>query len=423
MSLQAALLLVGAVVVIVVAFNAFDRARIERRLRRGDSVRPPVPPAQVPAPTRAAPPPPSGLDINLAPPGRAKRKFLTLREWVQNAKSAVKPGQAPERQNPKIGPVFYQELDSLEEAALMPIDFGQGYARPGARGAPAQLAVPDEKLDFIVRLTGDVPVVRNAALGVYKQYEFDLAKPRRLYGARYKTGFWSDVQQDSGYTEYGELILAMQMVDVHAPVTEAELNAVMQLGLKLADELDRTPKFPVPMDRALANARALYQFFEDYDVIAAVNVVGSQGRVFGGRAIQLSARELGMEFGEMNIFHMKSDRSPACRHLFSMANLLKPGEFDPGAWDKFQTKGLTLFMSVPCAHRPAAVFDKMVTSAAKLSHDLGGQLQDQEQCALTKPGIDAIRAQIKSIDRKMEAFGVTPGTESALRLFGTTPDS
>lgn len=423
MSLQFALSLLGAVLVMVVAFNAFDRARIQRRMRRSDSMRAQAGPGEVSVATPAVPPSLSGLDINPAAPGSANRKFLTLGEWVQNAKSSVKPDHAPARQNPKIGKVFYQELESLEEAALMPIDFGRGYARPGARGAPAQPAAPDEKIDFLVRLTGKSPVVRNAALGIYKQHEFDLAKPHRLYGARYKTGFWSDLQQDSGYTEYGELILAMQLVDAQGPVTEAELNVFTQLSLKLADELDRTPKFPLPIERALENAGALYGFFEDYDVIAAVNVVGSESRVFVGRAIEKFARELGMQFGAMNIFHMKSDRSPACRHLFSMANLLNPGEFDSSAWDKFETKGLTLFMSVPCAHRPAAVFDKMVITAAKLCHDLGGQLQDQDQRPLTTPGIDVIRGQMKSIEQKMEAFGVTPGSESALRLFGTTADS
>jgi cell division protein ZipA len=120
----------------------------------------------------------------------------------------------------------------------------------------------------------------------------------------------------------------------------------------------------------------------------------------------------------MNIFHKKNNMSPGCRHLFSLANRFKPGEFDPNRWDTFSTTGLTFFMSVSCAHRPAAVFEAMVGDARQLAGLLGGQLADQDGRTLTDHGLGIIRAQIQAIDDKMRAFGVVPGSEIALRLFG-----
>jgi hypothetical protein len=46
-------------------------------------------------------------------------------------------------------------------------------------------------------------------------------------------------------------------------------------------------------------------------------------------------------------------------------------------------------------------------------------LLDQDRRPLTAQGLAVIRHQIEEIEEKMRAFGVTPGGEAALRLFGT----
>lgn len=418
MDLQYALLLIGFVIVAAVVFNAFDRARVERRFRRDDPGRADSSAANRASENNAGPA--RGLhDINLPPLANTKRKLLSVGNWIKQARPALAASPKPARVPPSLGEGFQKQLKSLEEIALMPLDLGGGYQRPrSGRDAPAQPAAPDEKVDFVVQFVGANTVTRHAALGIYKQHEFDLEKPRRLYGKGRKARFWSELQHDPEQAEYEDLKLSIQMVDAKGPITESELHIFTQLGLKLADGLQRTPKFRVPMEMAIERGQALHRFCEEHDVIAAVNVVSSEDRVFEGRTIERIARKLGMQFGAMNIFHLKNDASPGCRHVFSMANLVKPGDFDPNAWKDFKTKGLTLFMSVPCAHHPPEVFDKMVDTAVILCRDLGGQLQDQERRALTKPGIDVIREQIQTIEEKMDSFGIAPGSETALRLFG-----
>lgn len=420
MDLQYALLLIGFIIVAAIVFSAFDRARVERRFRRDKAGH---------ADARAADADRAGentvdlasglLDINLPPLANTKRKLLSVGDWIKSARPALKAAPKLVRVPPSLGAGFQKQLKSLEEVALMPLDLGAGYQRPrSSRNAPKQPAAPDEKVDFVVQFVGANAVTRNAALGIYKQHEFDLEKPHRLYGKGRKARFWSDLQHDPEQAKYEDLKLGIQMADAKGPITESELHIFTQLGLELADGLQRMPKFRVPMELAIERGQALHRFCEEHDVIAAVNVVSSEGRVFQGRAIERAARKLSMQFGVMNIFHLKNDASPGCRHLFSMANLVKPGDFDPNAWEDFKTKGLTLFMSVPCAHHPPDVFDKMVETAVVFCRDLGGHLQDQEQRALTKPGIDVIREQIQTIEEKMEAFGIVPGSETALRLFG-----
>jgi FtsZ-interacting cell division protein ZipA len=114
---------------------------------------------------------------------------------------------------------------------------------------------------------------------------------------------------------------------------------------------------------------------------------------------------------------MKNEVAPGGRHLFSLANLDEPGAFDPAAWDSFRTGGLTLFMSVPCAFQPGVAFDRMVAAARVIADTLGGSLQDQNRRPLTDKGIAVIHHQIEEIEEKMRAFGIPPGSETALKLF------
>jgi hypothetical protein len=300
----------------------------------------------------------------------------------------------------------------------MPIDLHVEPAPKRARSGPARVAAPDEVIDFVLYLTDGEPVQRDAALGVFRQHEYLLEKRRRLYGKNLEAGVWSELQEDSRHTSYGDLALAIQLVGSDGPIDESELNRFSQIGLRLADTLHRKTRFSLAFEGALDRARELDQFCRTYDVIASVNVIAKPGEPFAGRQVDLAARQLGMQFGAMNIFHKKSTMSPGCRHLFSLANRYKPGQFDPGQWDTFSTPGLTFFMNVPCAHRPAVVFESMVEAARQMQALLGGQLADQEDRPLTDKGIAIIRSQIQEIDDKMRAAGVVPGSETALRLFG-----
>jgi cell division protein ZipA len=252
---------------------------------------------------------------------------------------------------------------------------------------------------------------------VFKQNEYNLNKPRHLYGRHHGTERWSDLQLDPGTTEYDDLKLVIQLTDPRGPIDESELNAFMQIGLKLADALARPTKLPETFEAGLARAAALQTFCDTYDVIAGIHVVPATESSFTGRALEMAARHAGLELGAMNFFHMKNEVAPGGRHLFSLANLHEPSAFDPAAWDRFETGGLTLFMSVPCAFQPGVAFDRMVTTARAIADTLGGSLQDQNRRPLADKGIAVIHHQIEEIEEKMRAFGIPPGSETALKLF------
>jgi len=398
MELRYALLLIGLIVVAVVVFQALDIARL--RPRRRDSLASSSESPDTPAPPRLEPI--AGIDFD--PPLETMAEKRSITADVVDVPPPKKP-RDPLR----------EELETLEEVATMPLNLDAGLRR-SRQPDLARQAVPDEKVDFILRLPADDAVMRDTALGVYKQYEFEIEKPHRLYGCRADSDLWSELQHDSQRTRYGDLALSVQLVDTRGPISDSELHKFSQVGLKLADELHRRTQFSMPFEDALARARELHQFCETFDVIAAVHVVSKEGP-FKGRLLEHAARKAGMQWGAHSIFHMKNEFSPGSRHLFSMASLTGAGEFPAGQWDTFKTDGVTFFIPVPCVHRPASVFDKMIACAQTLAETLRGELHDQARRPLTSESIAMIRRQVEAIEEQMRERGIVPGSQTALRLF------
>lgn len=395
MNLQFALLFIGIVIVAVVALTAYDMSRLRR--------------------PRSRPEPRLGnLPEDLAPfrPDRPDAAREESGEKILRSDLDVTLREKPRAE------VLRKEIRVLEEMATMPLNLKPGLQRRmRPRPEPGRQYLPDEKIDFVIDLPGEGPVMRDAALSVYKQNEYNLNKPRHLYGRHHRTERWSDLELDPGTTEYDDLKLVIQLTDPRGPIDESELNVFMQIGLKLADTLQRPTKLPETFEAGLERAAALQGFCDTYDVIAGIHVLPASTPSFAGRAIEMAARQAGMELGARNMFHMKNDVAPGGRHLFSLANLDEPSAFDPAAWDSFVAGGLSLFMSVPCAFQPGVAFDRMVAAARVIADTLGGSLQDQNRRPLTDKGIAVIHHQIEEIEEKMRAFGIPPGSETALKLF------
>lgn len=418
MDLQYALLLIGVLIIGGVALSAYDKLRFDwgRRtnfdvfgLRRRRDAGKSTGKTDQAALLQRAEAHFYGLDLNPAAPlGDADQKHL---------RPDAELGPAAER---SADYYLYQELETLEHVAHMPLNLSLGLVDPVAQvetSAHVRRSMPDEKIDFVITLPGKGPVKRNRALGIYKQNEYLLERPRSIYGLGYKSGLWSDMSTDTEYAQYSDIALALQLVDSRGAVGESELNTFVQLSLKLADELQRPTKLSTSIEEALARAKVLDVFCNANDVLASVDIVANGKNGFSGRAINQVATQLGMQFGKMNIYHMKNDNQLGCRHLFSLANLFAPGEFNPETMNTLKTQGLTLFMSVPCAYQPVQVFERMIATAKAMCEMLDGKMQDHEKHQLTEHGLAVIRTQIERIASDMQSSGIIPGSETAMRLF------
>ena len=78
-----------------------------------------------------------------------------------------------------------------------------------------------------------------------------------------------------------------------------------------------------------------------------------------------AALKSGMVFGNQDIFHRQLEGDP--RPVFSMADLTNPGTFDRQAWNTFETKGVTLFMTLPGPLSALDAWDAMLGTSRRLA--------------------------------------------------------
>lgn len=117
---------------------------------------------------------------------------------------------------------------------------------------------------------------------------------------------------------------------------------------------------------------------EPNDVLA-LHVCAKEGQVIEGAELLPCLLTLNFKFGEMNIFHRHEDNAGTGNVLFSLANMVNPGVFDPDNMEQFNTHGVVFFMTLPTRGEPVRNFSIMLNSAFQLADDLNAEVLDGER--------------------------------------------
>ncbi|WP_335909983.1 cell division protein ZipA [Shewanella indica] len=131
--------------------------------------------------------------------------------------------------------------------------------------------------------------------------------------------------------------------------------------------------------REQAKEESRHDELPDPTDVLVLHVVAKEGESLSGAELLPCLLALNFKFGDMNIFHRHEDNAGTGRVLFSLANMVKPGVFDPDNMEQFSTQGVVLFMTLPCHGDPLMNFSIMLNSAHQLADDLGAELLDGQR--------------------------------------------
>ncbi|WP_243048628.1 cell division protein ZipA [Dyella sp. RRB7] len=143
--------------------------------------------------------------------------------------------------------------------------------------------------------------------------------------------------------------------------------------------------------------------------IVTLFVVAREGSVFNGADLIVAAEKAGLEFGDMGIYHRLVDGKRELGPVFSVANMLKPGNFDLTRLDALRTPGLSFFMTLPAPITALDAWDTMLPTAQRLAELLDGQVLDEERNALGRQRVAHIRDELRGWDRDHEGREITFG--------------
>jgi len=143
--------------------------------------------------------------------------------------------------------------------------------------------------------------------------------------------------------------------------------------------------------------------------IVTLFVVAREGNVFNGADLIVAADKTGLEFGNMSIYHRLLDGKRELGPIFSVANMVKPGNFDLSRVDAMRTPGLSFFMTLPAPIPALDAWDAMLPTAQRLAELLDGQVLDEERNALGRQRVAHIRDELRGWDRDHEGKEITFG--------------
>jgi FtsZ-interacting cell division protein ZipA len=366
--LQVSLLIIGLLVVGgVTAFNWFQQWRLRRRLEDafGD-----------------------------------KHEDVLLRE---------EPRGDERRRDPQIGLAQRVEPTMNPAAVADPEPARPLEAHLALAASLPQVPGFDPEIDFVVSVDAVEPMSA-AGLAELHTRAATCGRRFRVAGYSFAAREWEEAARLSG-GRYAHLKLAVQLVNRKGAVDLGVLTTFCAAAQECAERFSASATC-LDIEAALERARELDAFCAEVDIAIGVNVVASEGR-FGGTRIRSLAEGAGFKLEPTGLFHYLDEHRQT---LFTLDNH-EPAPFLPEQIKHLSTGGVTLLLDVPRVADGEAALAHMLAVGIELAQGLGGTLVDDNRVPLNDNAVRAIQQQVKAIHARMQARGIAPGSERALRLF------
>ncbi|MEX0731917.1 MAG: cell division protein ZipA [Aquisalimonadaceae bacterium] len=134
--------------------------------------------------------------------------------------------------------------------------------------------------------------------------------------------------------------------------------------------------------------------------IVVLHVTAGKGYLFTGPALLDSLERIGLRHGMHGIYHWMLSAHSGSTPMFSVANMVEPGQFDPDQAEDMETPGVAMFMQLPGPFDGLTAFERMLETARRLADELDGQILDAQRCDLNAQAIEHIREDLREYRRK-----------------------
>lgn len=200
-------------------------------------------------------------------------------------------------------------------------------------------------------------------------------------------------QQDELVTD-DALELAQDVVE--PLIDDVDLEEESMPSISTLDIDDDEPQVNISMDNLDdGQAPAVSNSEPEKQEVLMLYIDKAEGTPIDGAKLLPTLLTLGFKYGEMDLFHRHQDSSGKGDVLFSLANMYNPGTFDIDNMEQLDTRGLTIFMTLPNAAEPLQTFNMMHNAAKKIADEFDATVLDDKRdpldVAIVRSYVEKIR--------------------------------
>lgn len=160
------------------------------------------------------------------------------------------------------------------------------------------------------------------------------------------------------------------------------------------DYVDDSAEFPEIDGEALAWRENDVDFQPsvagDEPTLTVINIMARPGQVLSGLALANAFEARGYELDELGLYNLNHDLGS----IFSVVNMVEPGQFDPETLHSLTTPGVCFFLQLPGPLRDDVAYDMMVAEAYEVSKAIGADLRDDNHAPVTRTHLEETRARL-----------------------------
>lgn len=134
-------------------------------------------------------------------------------------------------------------------------------------------------------------------------------------------------------------------------------------------------------------------------LILALHVMPKDGTNMPGAGVLSALEACGLKYGRYKVYHRLEGEKAS---VFSVANMVEPGSFDPQELAASSLPGLTLFMVLPGPRGGVAAYADMLATARHLAQFLEGEVLDESRSTLTRQTARHIRERIVQFEHQLK---------------------
>ncbi|MGF1833827.1 cell division protein ZipA [Photobacterium sanguinicancri] len=127
----------------------------------------------------------------------------------------------------------------------------------------------------------------------------------------------------------------------------------------------------------------------------ALNIHARKGELLRGVKLFNSLEQNGLIFGENSVYHRHADKAGLEPVIFSVTNMVQPGNFPQQDIENFETPGIAFYLMLPCHGRADLNFNMMLQTVQQIADELSADVLDQDRNMITPYRITEYRDKAK----------------------------